>query len=281
MSMHRLRTLLGLISVLLAGCSRPGSGGSGGADEASSFATASGPSSSTAASGASSTSGVSDPGTTELGPCADEGAAPGGGFDLGPPPPSCDSFVQDCDPGFKCVPDRGAATRRCVPIVADPLADGAACTLSFEDVCGPLSWCRARTEQEGTCVALCGGSWDAPTCADGLACTIDDERIVAYCDTPCDPFDASACGSWTCQPTPQGFGCLPGGHNGAGGWCVQHDSCVAGLACAELEESQGCCHARCCAPMCDASHPCVDGSCVPLVPAVVGAPDFGYCAGPG
>lgn len=221
----------------------------------------------------------------DTGPCADENDDDDDPpkFDVGPEPPECDLFAQDCDAGFKCVPDQGIGTRNCVPIEDPTIPDGDACTSSFDsDPCGPLSWCHILDgNTDGVCVPLCTGSWREPMCADGLVCIIDDEDITAYCDTPCDPFDPDACGQWTCQPTPYGFGCLPGGSNDAGGWCSEHDSCTEGLVCADVDEAQGCCHGSCCAPACDDAHPCLGGGCTPLSPPVPGAEDFGYCIGGG
>jgi hypothetical protein len=222
---------------------------------------------------------ASETGTANTGVCEDEvDDTDEPMFDVGPTPPECDLFDQDCDEGSKCVPDDSIGTRRCVPIEDPAIPDGEACTSSIdEDPCGPLSWCRRDSDDGGTCVPMCAGAFGDPLCPEGLVCIIDDEQIVAYCDVPCDPFDAAACGPWTCQPTPNGLGCLPGGSNVAGAWCAEHDSCVDGSVCADLDESQGCCHGECCAPICDDAHPCFGGGCTPLVPPVPGAPDLGYC----
>lgn len=277
-----------VVLVLLSGCSmRAVASSSGGSDDSGGETGAA--SSETGMSSPSTTIGevTGDPvttvaDTTNAGPCEDEIDDTGPKFDVGPEPPECDLFAQDCEVGFKCVPDEWIGTRNCVPVIPDPTPDGEACTSDFDDdPCGASSWCRRSADDQGTCVPLCTGSWRDPICADGLVCIIDDERITAYCDTPCDPFDPAACGPWTCQPTSNGFGCLPGGGNDPGGWCSEHDSCSRGSVCADLDEAQGCCHGECCAPICDAAHPCEGGGCVPLSPPVPGAEDFGYCVAGG
>jgi hypothetical protein len=268
-------------SIRAVGSSSSGTDDTGGESGIASSET--GMSSTTEVTGDPATTSAPDTGSANTGPCEDEvDDTKGPVFDVGPEPPECDLFAQDCDEGWKCVPDRSIGTRNCVPVIPDPIPDGEACTSDFDDdPCGALSWCRVETDDAGTCVPLCTGSWADPMCADDLVCIIDDEQITAYCDVPCDPFDPAACGPWTCQPTPHGLGCLPGGNNGAGGWCAEHDSCVEGFVCADLDESQGCCRGECCAPMCDDAHPCFGGGCTPLQPPVPGAPSLGSCIGGG
>lgn len=195
-------------------------------------------------------------------------------LDIGTPI-ECSSFDQDCREGFKCVPD-GYATRHCVPVDPDPLPDGAGCVGGDGDPCGPLSWCGLPDPAAGdtVCTPLCTGSPSSPVCAEGTVCIVDDEDIVAVCQRPCDPF-ADGCGEYTCQPTSQGFGCIPSGTAGPGDRCVDDDTCAAGLVCDAA--APGCCGPRCCTPLCDPQHPCDAGACVAYEPAVPGAAGVGRC----
>ncbi len=190
----------------------------------------------------------------------------------------CSSFEQDCREGFKCVPD-GYSTRHCVPIDADPLPDGVGCVPGDADPCGPLSWCGLPDPTSGdpVCTPLCVGSPTEPECAEGTVCIIDDEDIVAVCQRPCDPF-ADACSDFTCQPTSQGFGCIPSGSAGASDRCFEDDSCAAGLVCDAAAPE--CCGTRCCTALCDPQHPCAEGTCVAYDPPIPGRDGVGRCRVP-
>jgi hypothetical protein len=209
--------------------------------------------------------------SSSTGACPSDDEYGGGDFDVGPPPPECSIFTQDCDEGMKCVPD-WFATRVCEPIAVDPIADGQSCEAGGDDPCGPSSWCGLENDDGiGTCVPLCQGAADDPVCPDGMICVIDDEDIVAYCMAPCDPFDADACpGRTSCQATPRGFGCIENGGVDRDDACLQDDSCGAGLVCRSFD---GCCHGKCCTPFCSDDNPCDAGTCTPIDDV----PGVGYC----
>lgn len=237
----------------------------------------------TGASDASSTSTAADPdttgnpSTTTSPPCGElDDGDDVGGFDIGVIH-ECDLFLQDCEPGMKCVP-QGFLRLVCEPIDPEPIPDGAPCPVDVLDPCGPLSWCTpAGPSGEGTCVPLCTGSYHEPVCPDDTICVVDDETIVAYCAPPCDPFAADACAFGSCLPTAHGFGCVPSGDATAGESCEQHDSCEDQHACRVAAVVPACCDDLCCAPLCDDAHPCVRGSCIPLEPPVPGSPGIGTC----
>jgi hypothetical protein len=219
-------------------------------------------------------------GTTGACDMADDGDKfPGGGeFDVGPAPPECDLFAQDCDAGEKCVPD-WFATRVCEPIAPDPIPDGEPCDDGGDDPCGAGSWCGPTDSQgNGTCVPLCTGTPADPICPPDTICVMDDEGIVAYCQAPCDPFaDAPCPGSTSCQPTAQGFGCIEEGGHLQNGACVENDSCIDGLYCADGALVEGCCFDRCCTTLCSDDHPCDSGTCHPLPGQVPGPEGLGFC----
>lgn len=217
-------------------------------------------------------------GPVDTGSSADDSCPPdenedeGPHFDIGPPLPECDLFAQDCKEGFKCVPD-GYSTRICVPLDPAPVPDGEACDAAFDaDPCGPSSWCWPGSN---TCVPMCTGSARDPICPPDTICVMDDEGITAVCQRPCDPFETTCPRFMACQPTDQGFGCLPAGNEQSGEFCHEQDSCGAGLACIPGEEA-GCCSSQCCMPLCSLEHPCESGG--PCVGLNSPGPDgIGYC----
>jgi hypothetical protein len=208
----------------------------------------------------------------------DDDTFPGGEFDVGPVPPECDLFAQDCEEGEKCVP-QWFSTRICVPVAADPIPDGEPCDDGGDDPCGAGSWCGPTdAEGNGTCTPLCTGTPADPICPPDTICVIDDENIVAYCDAPCDPFADAPCPSGTsCQPTAQGFGCIENGGYVRNSACVQNDSCADGLYCADGALVEGCCFDRCCTPLCADDDPCDAGTCHPLTEEVPGPAGLGFC----
>lgn len=276
-----------LVWATLLGCGPDVVGGSasGSAGDSSSSTGATGSSttsSSTAGSSGDPTSSTSVDGTGgSSGACGDENEEdtfPGGEFDVGPPPPACDIFEQDCEPDQHCVP-QGFVTRECVPIPLDPLADGEPCEDGGDAPCEEHSWCGLvdTTTGMGTCVPLCAGTRADPLCEEGTICVIDDEDIVAFCQAPCDPFSSDACPpGLSCQATALGFGCLQNGGASRGDGCAQNDTCSAGLTCESDAEVEGCCHGSCCTPICDDAHPCETGVCHLLDP-VPGSSGFGFC----
>jgi hypothetical protein len=259
----------------------PGDDGTSAADDGVVTETASasaGPATATAtATDPSATATVADTGVDETTDACGEVDETGAHLDVGPGEPECSIFDQDCEEGWKCIPF-AFSNRLCVAIVVESLDEGEPCEQSpGVDPCGPLHWCGpvAGGSGEGTCVPLCTGTPDDPVCPRGMICVIDDEDVVAYCAPPCDPFARESCSEdLSCQPTRHGMGCVPYGYADAGEHCYQHDTCVAGLGCHSFE---GCCSSQCCAPFCDAAHPCEVGECVPLDPPIAGPEGLGLC----
>src|SRR5690606_34162493 len=134
-------------------------------------------------------------------PCVDGGVdcvvVPG--LDGVPRCSMCDVWAQDCPEGEKCsawANDGGESWNAtiCVPVGEDK--PGEPCTaegspLSGHDSCelGAMCWDVDPETLEGTCVGLCDGSEDAPTCAEPMTtCAITNGGVLNLCLPTCDPF---------------------------------------------------------------------------------------------
>lgn len=238
----------------------------------------------------------------------------GTGRDLGAPtcsdpvrcPPVCDTVLQDCPLGQKCVgvkpsllePYVGTA---CVPDNAGQgTPAGAICLNGADgsDSCDPASMCVQFGSGEGACVPFCAGSPDAPACDDpGLVCArVDHVWPLSLCVPPCDPLDYDCpdadlgAVAMVCQPAALGFGCvLRGNLNGhaLGQPCENHRDCLAAARCAPPDDVPGCRgEAGCCAAYCDLSAPTcplAEQNCVAYYApgeAPPGLEDVGVCAAP-
>ncbi len=221
----------------------------------------------------------------------------------GGPTFECDTFAQDCAKGDKCTVWRDEGTSqlstRCVPIAADPLPDGASCTvgdgpLSGIDDCehGSVCWF-VDADLQGTCVAFCHGSARAPTCDEGLSCADSSSGGAALCTPRCDPL-GDECGDEICVPTGFGFWCVPDASSPGtthGAPCETEDACPTTLACIGPQRHTTCEGGLgCCSTLCDltaAVDPCPDLDsgqvCAPWFPpgqAPTGYEHVGVCAVP-
>ncbi len=207
----------------------------------------------------------------------------------------CDPYVQDCPDGQKCLPfdpdGQGAwDTTQCIPVEANPGAEGDPCTMiagggvGGQDDCGVGLVCWDLVNNQGTCAQMCGCGEGTPTCdTEGQACAGPyNNGAVAVCRDACVPTDVDACGpNQLCLITPTGlFQCLNGGQDlGLGEACASAQSCAPGLACAASPNCpQG---GNCCVEWCDTDEPeACGGECIPLFNG--GAPhecyeDVGVC----
>jgi len=197
--------------------------------------------------------------------------------DLGEAEPfaSCDAFAQDCDAGHKCVPrwnDPEYATQ-CVPLVADPVAEGEPCMVegswdSGLDDCGPGLFCWNVDEHNvGVCDDLCGGTIGHPTCDEPLeVCQIFGD--AGSCEKSCDPL-AQDCPSedFVCYPLSTIWFCIPdasGADGGFGDRCDFINECDAGHACLWWDAFTKCEGVMCCASLCDTSDPNADSDCAAM-----------------
>ena len=178
---------------------------------------------------------------------------------------SCNSFLQDCPEGEKCVPynsdgDNTWDTTKCVEVVGSGTV-GDDCEFSDPllsvDNCDQDSFCwNYKTEEDkvtGTCAAFCQGTPDAPVCDSGTSCFMADGTISLCLDT-CDPViqdcgDGQGC-YW--NPPANQFQCLYLGANlGVGEECGFSNDCAAGNVCLAAELSPDCSATFCCVALCD------------------------------
>ncbi len=201
----------------------------------------------------------------------------GGGIDI-----ECSVWDQDCVDGEKCAAwsnDGGSAwnATRCVPIDPDPVGVGEVCTVEGSGVSG-LDNCDATSmcfnvdneTNEGTCVALCEGSEQAPTCApEATACSISNQGVLILCLPICNPL-ADECGEGEgCFPVGGTFQCAPvAGGSGPGEPCEFINGCEDGTACVSPDIVPGCPAGSggCCTSYCSIGDDtaCIEGQeCLP------------------
>ncbi|MCY1061732.1 hypothetical protein [Nannocystis sp. SCPEA4] len=190
-------------------------------------------------------------------------------------PPVCDTVLQNCPKGQKCTgvkpsidePYRGTAC------VADNAGQGAPaggiCFTASDgwDNCDADTMCVQFGTGEGACVPFCGGTVDAPACADATLVCARTDRLwpISVCVPPCDPLaydcpDADiGAEAMVCQPAAVGFGCVLRGNldgRALGEPCVQHRDCTAAAHCAPPDDVPGCAGPDgCCAAYCDLDAP--------------------------
>lgn len=179
----------------------------------------------------------------------------------------CDIFAQDCPAGEKCMPwanDGGSSwnATRCSPIAEDPAGIGEACEVEGSGVSG-LDNCEATAmcfnvdpeTNEGTCVAMCQGSYEDPQCSPDASCSIGAEGTLAVCIPHCDPLAADCGENQVCVPTSgdDAFSCLPGVADplADGEACEFLNLCQSGSMCLSAD-AVGCdSEVGCCTPFCN------------------------------
>jgi hypothetical protein len=214
----------------------------------------------------------------------------------------CDIWAQDCADGQKCMPwanDGGNAwnATKCTPVEPNPKAVGDACMTSGSGVTGiddcdvgAICW---NTDEMGmgTCVPMCMGSAEAPSCENpDESCLITNEGVIILCLPICDPI-LQDCGERQGCYLVDGvtISCGPdsSGADGAYGFPCEYDnSCDPGLFCALGDAVPACTGGRgCCTEWCDleAADPLAactgraDGvECVPFFEPGTAPPDFGH-----
>lgn len=217
-------------------------------------------------------------------------------------PDECDFWEQNCPEGEKCMPwanDGGPAwnATRCTPLARDPDGPGEPCTVegsgvSGIDSCelGAMCWNVDAETLAGTCVSLCTGSPNNPSCvSDSEECNIGGDGSLALCLPTCNPLDDAPCPEGEgCYPNNDGFSCLPdaSGPKAGGAFdpCESIGACDPGLFCANPDVVGACEPGSpgCCTPFCDLTGPiCPDTTmCIPAFPkgsAPPGYEDLGLC----
>ena len=156
----------------------------------------------------------------------------------------CDVWSQDCPPGQKCMPwaDNGSSSwnaTKCSPIDANPGKEGDPCTVegsavSGVDTCdvGLLCW-YFDENNNGSCINMCQGTPDAPSCDGGQTCDVSNDGVLILCLETCDP--------------------LVGAY---GDPCAYVNVCDYGLFCASPEGVPDCDNADgCCSSYCNITEP--------------------------
>jgi hypothetical protein len=213
-----------------------------------------------------STTAAPDPGTTGDAP-SDFISTPDGG---GANDHWCDTWVQDCPEGQKCMPwsgdgDNSWESLKCVDVVPNPDDVGEPCMVfgsgvSGEDTCDIGQMCWDVIDGVGTCIAMCVGSPEAPACAvPQTTCSINGAGIVNLCLPNCDPLKQDCPGNDLCLPNandPSSFLCIldaSGEEGQAFDPCEYANACDPGLICQSPEFAGECDPAAlgCCLPYCD------------------------------
>lgn len=191
----------------------------------------------------------------------------GGGVSI-----ECSVWDQDCGEGEKCAPwanDGGSAwnATRCVPVDAAPAQPGDTCTVEGSGVSGidtcdvsSMCWDVDPETNEGTCVAFCTGSENAPVCDDPTtSCSIANEGVLILCLPTCDPILQDCSDGQACYPIDDSFVCAPdasGEDQGADNDpCEFINACDPGNICVNPDIVDGCPagSAGCCQAVCDLS----------------------------
>ena len=224
--------------------------------------------------------------------------------DVGDTIAECDIWAQDCPLGQKCMPwanDGGNSwnATRCSPITERPKQPGEACTVEGSGVSGiddcdrgSLCWDVDPETNEGTCVAMCVGSAETPSCVDANSqCIITNEGVLILCLESCDPVVQNCVEGEACYPYEGSFACSPDAQNE--GWigepCDWFSDCDPGLFCDDPSAFPDCPSQNgCCSKLCDlfGGAPyayCPDGfECVAWFEpgqAPPGLDHVGYCVG--
>jgi hypothetical protein len=226
-------------------------------------------------------------------------------LDEGPVLGECDVFAQDCPDGQKCaavITDGGGAwnSTRCVPVTGTDVR-GDPCTVESIpeglDSCveGAMCW-GVDAMGMGTCVELCKGTLDAPTCPTMGFCTIANGGVLNLCRPNCDPVLQDCTGlDEACYPSNGNFTCVPTSPESTGKAndpCEFINVCEPGLLCADAAQVGAACpmgSTGCCTPFCEfpgGTCPNPDQQCIQwfdpmnLPPEPKGAASIGFCGVP-
>jgi hypothetical protein len=183
----------------------------------------------------------------------------------------CDIWKQDCPAGQKCMPwaaDGGSSwnATKCSPLNGSPAQIGDECVaegggVAGVDNCdiGSMCWF-LDPENKGSCVEMCQGTADAPTCSAGKVCDESNDGVIIVCLETCDPLAQSCPENQICFfDGIDTFICdfdASGEEGQYGDPCAYINVCDYGLFCASAESVPGCPPGDgCCSPYCNLSEP--------------------------
>jgi hypothetical protein len=161
---------------------------------------------------------------------------------------------------------------KCVPVMEDPAQPGEPCFVvgngvSGIDNCdvGAMCW-DTDVEDQGTCVAGCRGTADAPYCEDPAAVCWS-TRVFTLCIKGCDPLEQDCpMADDLCIPSDHTFVCVldaSGEEGQVHDPCMFPNECDEGLYCVDSSSAAEC-DAQvmgCCQPFCDLDVPEPDTQC--------------------
>lgn len=183
----------------------------------------------------------------------------------------CDIWKEDCPEGQKCMPwaaDGGSSwnATKCSPVQGNPGQVGDECSVEGSGVSGIdscdkhlLCW-YTDAMNVGSCINMCEGSEDAPSCPGGQTCDVSNDGVLILCLETCDPL---------AQSCPEGQICFwdgvdtficdfdaSGDEGQYGDPCAFINVCDYGLFCAAPETVPGCDSADgCCSTYCNLMEP--------------------------
>jgi hypothetical protein len=182
----------------------------------------------------------------------------------------CDVFIQDCPPGQKCAwtASEGSSyydITTCVPLVRDPLPDGAPCNYHVDPMFDGIDECRSGAmcvegqgewDGQGTCVSLCKGSGEHPYCDPGAICI--GGRSLWICESTCDPFTQDCPVGERCDLYGSATLCIFDWPDEPrvkiGEPCDWASQCELGATCIAAA-TPACVESSCCTPFCDLADP--------------------------
>jgi len=183
----------------------------------------------------------------------------------------CDIWMEDCPEGQKCMPwdNTGGGSwnaTKCSPINANPGQEGDECTVegsatSGIDSCDKHLLCWYVNDMNiGTCINMCTGSEEAPSCPGGQSCDVSNMGSLILCLETCDPLVQSCPDGQICffDGVDQ-FICdfdASGEEGQYGDPCAFINVCDYGLFCAAPESVPDCVSGDgCCSPYCNITEP--------------------------
>jgi hypothetical protein len=185
----------------------------------------------------------------------------------------CNPITQaDCPAGEKCMPwsNNGGGSwnaTRCSPLDAAPVTVGDVCVVDGSGVSGidncelgAMCWGVDPMTNQGTCIELCGCSYENPLCdTPNAACAIVNSGVLPLCIPACNPLDPAACPAGQgCYPVGELFQCAPdasGAGGGVGEVCEFINVCEPGNVCIGAAAFPGCGGSGCCSPTCSLDDP--------------------------